>query len=67
MNDSSNLDSELLKAIINAAQILKLRSSGDANLIPTSFAAFPDAVLVKSILLDAAALLDQCANNGVEV
>lgn len=47
-----------IAAITNAAGILELRASGNADLLPPEMARFTDVQVVEALLLSAARLLD---------
>ena len=56
---SANDPSSALNRIISAAQILDLRATGHADLVPSEFQRFDNDMLAKSLVLDAVKLLDE--------
>ncbi len=52
-----------LQAIITAAQILDLRSTGHADLLPPEFAKFSDEAIAGSLVQDAVAVLAAVRDN----
>ena len=56
---SANDPSSALNRIISTAQILDLRATGHADLVPSEFQRFDNDMLAKSLVLDAVKLLDE--------
>lgn len=56
---SANDPSSVLYRIISTAQILDLRATGHADLVPSEFQRVDNDMLAKSLVLDAVKLLDE--------